>query len=181
MARLFKGILNGGLAGPGYVILNIIRAINIIVFLDTIAAGVVMLIKITLNNNYFFFEAVSHAITIIISSKSFQRLHPCQRLILSHRKLTYNPVFLIVTELPVFENFFNRHVPQLGKTASFVPLSLIMMIMGVSLLGNLNNNDYSVDAMGLPFWRIVASAGILAMTMGILNFMAVRISFPTIL
>lgn len=64
-------------------------------------------------------------------------------------------------------------MPQLSETASFVPLSLIMIIMGVSVLGNLNNNDYSSDNMGMPFWRIVASAGILAMTMGIVNFIAV--------
>jgi hypothetical protein len=62
MASFFKA-----LAGPGYVILNVIRVINIVVFADTIAAGVVMLIKISMNNNFFFFEAVSHAITVIIS------------------------------------------------------------------------------------------------------------------
>lgn len=52
--------------------------------------------------------------------------------------------------------------------------------MGVSVLGNLNNDDYSEDNMGMPFWRIVASAGIMAMTMGIVNFIAVRLplSFP---
>jgi hypothetical protein len=51
-----------------------------------------------------------------------------------------------------------------------------MIIMGVSVLGNLNNDDYSEDNMGMPFWRIVASAGIMAMTMGIVNFIAVRLS-----
>lgn len=68
-------------------------------------------------------------------------------------------------------------MPQLGETASFVPLSLIMIILGVSVLGNLNNDDYSGDNMGMPFWRVVASAGILAMTMGIVNFIAVCLSF----
>jgi hypothetical protein len=80
--------------------------------------------------------------------------------------------------VPVFENFFIRFAPQLSKSATFVPLSLIMMIMGVSLLGNLNNKDYSVDNMGMPAWRVVASAGIMAMTMGIFNFMAVRFPSP---
>lgn len=45
------------------------------------------------------------------------------------------------------------------------------------MLGNLNNDDYSGDNMGMPFWRVVASAGILAMTMGIVNFIAVCLSF----
>ncbi|EED23710.1 conserved hypothetical protein [Talaromyces stipitatus ATCC 10500] len=143
MSRLSKA-----LAGPGYVILNVLRAINIITFLDLIAASVVMLIKISINNNFFFFEAVSHAFTTILG------------------------VFLVISELPFFDKFFTRFVPQLGETASFVPLSLVMLIMGVSVLGNLNNDDYSQDHMGMPFWRIVASAGILAMTMGIVNFIA---------
>lgn len=65
MAALFKG----SLAGPGYVILNVLRGINIIAFLDLIAASVVMLIKISLNNNFFFFEAVTHVVTASLSSK----------------------------------------------------------------------------------------------------------------
>lgn len=143
MSRLSKA-----LAGPGYVILNVLRAINIITFLDIIAASVAMLIKITINNNFFFFEAVSHAFTTLLG------------------------VFLVVSELPFFDKFFARFVPQLSETASFAPLALIMVIMGVSVLGNLNNDDYSADKMGMPFWRIVASAGIMAMTMGIVNFIA---------
>lgn len=66
MPRFFKG----SLAGLGYVILNVLRALNIITFLDLIAASVVLLIKISLNNNFFFFEAVSHAVTTILGSKS---------------------------------------------------------------------------------------------------------------
>lgn len=61
--------LRQSLAGPGYVILNVIRAINIIVFLDTIAACAVMLAKIKTKNGFFFFEAVTHAIVALISSK----------------------------------------------------------------------------------------------------------------
>ena len=63
------GLFKGSLAGPGYVILNIIRVLNIIAFLDVIAASVVMLIKITLVNGFFFFEAVTHAVTVGVSSK----------------------------------------------------------------------------------------------------------------
>jgi hypothetical protein len=63
------GLFEGSLAGPGYVILNVIRAINIIAFLDIIAASVVMLIKISLNSSFFFFEAVTHVVTASVSSK----------------------------------------------------------------------------------------------------------------
>lgn len=61
--------LQESLAGPGYVILNAIRVINIIVFLDIIAASAVMLVKISLLTSFFFFEAVSRVATAGVSSK----------------------------------------------------------------------------------------------------------------
>lgn len=57
------------LAGPGYVILNTIRVINIIVLLTIIAACAVMLVKIKLVNSFFFFQAVEHVITAFVSGK----------------------------------------------------------------------------------------------------------------
>lgn len=62
-------IFDRSLAGPGYVILNTIRVMNIIVFLTIIAACAVMLVKIKLVNSFFFFEAVGHVITASISSE----------------------------------------------------------------------------------------------------------------
>lgn len=62
--------LQDSLAGPGYVILNALRALNIITFLDIIASCVVMLVKINNYNGFFFFQAVTHAIMALISSKS---------------------------------------------------------------------------------------------------------------
>lgn len=61
--------LRESLAGPGYVILNAIRVINVIVFLDMIAACVVMLVKINMLNGFFFFQAVTHAVVALISSE----------------------------------------------------------------------------------------------------------------
>lgn len=48
-----------------------------------------------------------------------------------------------------------------------------MIVLGVSVVGNLNNESFSHEALGMAFWRIIASAGILSMTMGIVNFGAV--------
>jgi hypothetical protein len=62
--------LKESLAGPGYVILNTIRVLNIVVFVDLIAACVVMLVKINMLNSFFFFQAVTHAVVALISSKS---------------------------------------------------------------------------------------------------------------
>lgn len=58
------------LAGPGYVILNGIRVINIITLLDIIAASAVMLVQIKLLSSFFFFQAVTHAVVAGVSSKS---------------------------------------------------------------------------------------------------------------
>jgi hypothetical protein len=50
-----------------------------------------------------------------------------------------------------------------------------MVVLGVSVLGDLNNEKFSQESMGLAFWRIVASAGFLAMIMGVVNFVVVRL------
>lgn len=48
-----------------------------------------------------------------------------------------------------------------------------MMILGVAVLGNLNTAAMSQKSLGLAFWRIVISAGILAMVMSVINVLAV--------
>lgn len=60
------------LAGPGYIILNGIRVLNIIGFLAIITASVVMLVKTSVASKFFFFDAVGHVFTAITSSM-FQR------------------------------------------------------------------------------------------------------------
>lgn len=57
------------LAGPGYIILNGIRVLNIISFLAVITGSVVMLIKTSVATKFFFFDAVSHVLTAVTSSK----------------------------------------------------------------------------------------------------------------
>ena len=57
------------LAGPGYIILNVIRAMNCIAFLAVIVASILMLVKTTTTSSFFFFDAVTHVLTAITSSK----------------------------------------------------------------------------------------------------------------
>ncbi|KAJ5570417.1 uncharacterized protein N7459_009847 [Penicillium hispanicum] len=140
--------LRESLAGPGYVILNVIRILNIIVFLDTIAACVVMLVKINMLNGFFFFQAVTHAVVAILS------------------------ICLIISELPILRGYFNRNWPLFGEEAGFITLAGVMMILGVSGLGNLNTEAMSQKSLSLAFWRIVISAGILAMVMSVINIVA---------
>ena len=57
------------LAGPGYIILNGIRAANIIGLLAVVTASIVMLVRTTLESQFFFFDAASHVLTAITGSK----------------------------------------------------------------------------------------------------------------
>lgn len=84
-------------------------------------------------------------------------------------------VALIVTELPIpaFQGYFSRKWPLFGEDAGFATLALVMMILGVKVLGDLNTAATSQDALGLAFWRIVISAGILAMVMTVINVISV--------
>lgn len=56
------------LAGPGYIILNGIRAMNIIGLLAVVAASVIMLVKTSIASRFFFFDAVGHVLTAVTGS-----------------------------------------------------------------------------------------------------------------
>lgn len=60
-----------------------------------------------------------------------------------------------------------------GEEAGFFALAAIMMILGVAVLGNLNTEAMSQESLGLAFWRIIISAGILAMVVSLVNILAV--------
>ena len=47
-------------------------------------------------------------------------------------------VFMIISELPVLQSYFDNHWPMFGQESSFYSLGGIMMILGVATLGNLN-------------------------------------------
>lgn len=83
------------------------------------------------------------------------------------------PVGLIVTELPVFRRYINRSWPMFGEEAGFFALAVIMLILGVAVLGNLNTEAMTQKSLGLAFWRIIISAGILAMVVSLVNILAV--------
>lgn len=56
--------------GAGYIVLNVIRACNIIVLLAIVAASMVMLVKTFVVSKFFFFDGVSHVITGFLACKS---------------------------------------------------------------------------------------------------------------
>lgn len=70
-------------------------------------------------------------------------------------------------------SYVNRKWPTFGEEAGFLSLAVVMMIIGVSTLGNLNADSMSQKDLGMTFWRIVLSAGILGMVMSVINLLTV--------
>lgn len=54
-------------------------------------------------------------------------------------------------------------------------LGAAMLLLGNGLLGNLNKEATSQESLGLAFWRIVISAGIIVIVMGVVNLFAVQL------
>ncbi|KAH0551445.1 hypothetical protein GP486_007339 [Trichoglossum hirsutum] len=135
-------------AGPGYIILNILRVLNIIALSTVVVASWVMLIKAFAISRPFFIDAINYVTTSTVS------------------------MFLIVSELSIFKNYFSRDWPLLGPNSGFVCLGASMTIIGVTILGNLNKQTMSSESIGLPFWRIVISSGILVSVLGVMNIIA---------
>jgi len=154
------------LAGPGYIILNTMRGLNIIALASVVASSIVMLVKTFIVSKvlfkatisspkanllqFFFFDATSHVITAIAG------------------------LFLIVSECSLFHNFFARNWPLLSPAHGFVTLGCAMMVIGLNMLGNMNKQATSQQSLGLPFWRLLLASGILAIVIGFFNVVSVR-------
>lgn len=163
-------------AGSGFVVLNVLRTLNIIVLIMAAIAAIVMLIKTFVLNKvspaigpipdtnstssinqltsssttkFFFFDAVSHIITTIIA------------------------LFLLTSELPLpfLRPYFARHWPHLSSEHGLTFLGASIIVLGISTLGDLNRDANSEENIGTPFWRVIASAGVLGCIIGLANIL----------
>ena len=97
------------------------------------------------------------------------------RSIHSEFEAEYDPAgFLVLTESPLFKNYFSRNWPLFGRESGFVMLGIAMILLGNATLGNLNKEATSQESLGLAFWRIVISSGIVVIVLGVVNILAVR-------
>ncbi|KAM3074642.1 hypothetical protein ACMFMG_008070 [Clarireedia jacksonii] len=134
--------------GRGFIILNVLRVLNIIALLDVVVASWIMLIMTVKTSNFFFFDGVSHFITSTIG------------------------LFLITSELSLFRTYFATYWPTLSPYNGFTFLGIAMIVLGFNILGNLNKAATSVKILGLPMWRVVISSGVLSSVMGLFNIIA---------
>ena len=155
------------LLGAGYVVLNVLRVMNIIGLLSVIAASSVMLVKTFIVSKFFFFDACEHVIRIIMGGTY-------DAFLLRGYRTETSPGFLILTELPLFKTYISKNWPLFSHRSGFVMLGFAMIFLGNSILGNLNKEATSQESLGLPFWRIVIASGIIILTLGPINILAVR-------
>lgn len=130
---------------------------------------------------FFFFDAVSHLVTSCVGCEStpFPDSSSLPSLFVESPWLTkcVDAVFLIVSEIQIFKGYFTRNWPLLAPSSGLVTLGCAMIVLGVSILGNLNKEATSQESLGFAFWRIVISGGILVAILGLLNIVAVSL-FP---
>lgn len=138
------------LSGAGYLILNVLRVLNIIVLLLVAIASWVMLVMTVKTSSFFFFDGVSHFITSTCA------------------------LFLIASEVPFrwLKTYFAETWPVLSVEYGLTYLGMAMIALGFNILGNLNKEATNVEHLGLPLWRVVIAAGILASIIGFFNIIA---------
>ncbi|KAL5588570.1 hypothetical protein FOBRF1_015098 [Fusarium oxysporum] len=127
------------------IVLQILRVFTIISLLTAGASCWILIIKIDTSKGWFFFEALSLA---MMSSAT---------------------IFLIISELPFCKAYFANHWPAFSDEHGLFWLGIGLLLIGTNLLGKLNSSDYGRDDLGLPFWRLIISAGILTCTFGVMN------------
>jgi hypothetical protein len=158
------------LAGPGFIILNVIRAMNIIGLLAVVAASVIMVIRTFTVSKFFFFDAATHIIAALSSSRFLSTFR-------KSNDTTYTiPVFLVISECSIFKSYFAKNWPVLSYEHGFNFLGLAMVVLGNNLLGNLNKEATSQKSLGMAFWRIVIGSGIIIFVLGFLNIAAVSVN-----
>ncbi|GKT49375.1 uncharacterized protein ColSpa_09556 [Colletotrichum spaethianum] len=136
---------NSSLRGSGHMILNVFRAFNIIGLLAVSASTWVMIVMSILKGHFAFFVSISHFFIFSIA------------------------VFLIVSELNVFRNYFERNWPVLSCEHGLSWLGIAMIVMGCHILANITNPAFSAETIGLPLWRLILASGILVITFGFFN------------
>ncbi|KAK5661510.1 hypothetical protein OQA88_11414 [Cercophora sp. LCS_1] len=146
------GILNLGanskVRGSGHLILNGLRALTLIGLGTVMVSSWAMIVISGITQHFDFFDTMSH----------FFAFGVC--------------VFLVISEVNLFKNYFANNWPVLSPTHSLAWLGLAMVIIGCQILGDLVKPAYEQDNLGLPIWRLVLSSGILSITFGVFNMIA---------
>lgn len=80
---------------------------------------------------------------------------------------------MIISEVSLFPSYFSRDWPVMSPKHGFGALGCSMLVLGVTMLGNLNKPATTQEALGISIWRMVISSGIIVFVLGFLNILAV--------
>ncbi|SPO03450.1 uncharacterized protein DNG_06133 [Cephalotrichum gorgonifer] len=139
---------NSRLRGSGHLILNVVRACNIITLLAIAAVSWVMIVMTAIRGTFFFFDAASQFFTSVIA------------------------ITLILTELSLLEPYFRRTWPVFSPAHGFAWLGAALVVMGCQVLGNLNESAIQPGKIGREIHNLVLATGILSLTFGAANMVA---------
>ncbi|RKF53575.1 hypothetical protein GcC1_01663 [Golovinomyces cichoracearum] len=140
-----------------YITLNILRVANIISLILVAVTSWTMLVMTIKAGTFFFFDGVSHLVMSLIC------------------------VFLITSEISLFNRYFAKHWPALGLKSGFNFLGLSMILLGSGILRNLkeeivkrgeDDNQVDLGSLGTVLWPLVLSSGILSLLLGFFNIIA---------
>ncbi|KAK4121796.1 hypothetical protein N657DRAFT_647287 [Parathielavia appendiculata] len=143
---------NSKLLGVGHVLLNVIRALNLIGLAAVMMASMVMPILSGRTNHFYFFDMATHIFVFLFAT------------------------ILFVSELPLprrwLMRWFEGTWPVLGPNHSLAWLGVGMIFIGFQILGDLWKPAYVVETIGLEWWRAIVAASILSVTFGFFNIIA---------
>lgn len=138
-------------AKVSFIILNVIRVLNIISILASELATTSLLVKTaTVTTSWFnVFDLAAKAFIILFG------------------------IFLLVTELPkILRGWINRHWPAFGTTSGFLTLGVTLTFLGCIVLSYLTKEDADEKHLGGDFYRMCQAAGLMTLIMGSINIIA---------
>lgn len=150
LMSMFNFKSSTGFQGSGYLVLNGLRVINIVVLAATAAACFLMMIFAKLPNAFQFFTDINLLFIACVCG------------------------LLIWTELPFgrWKSWINETWPAFAPDKGFTWLGIAMFLMGCHTLGELSNEPYTKKTIGTSIWRVVAASCCLGIAFGTINVLA---------
>lgn len=134
-----------------YIILNIIRALNILSILACeLAAGSLMVKTSSLSLGWFNVFDCAEKVLIMLFG-----------------------ICLLITELPkVFTRYIAKNWPLFSPSAGFSTLALCMLFLACDVLSYLTKENSDKKHLGGDFYRMCQAAGLMTLIMSSINFIA---------
>jgi len=148
---LAKSIM--GNAAVSYIILNVIRGLNILSLLASIIASGCLLVKtadLTDDIGWFNVFDLAEKVMVILFA-----------------------LFILLTELPkVLRGYFARNWPAFSHQSGFWALGVCLVFIGCDVMSYLCKEKTDQKHLGGDFYRMVQAAGLMCLIMAFVNMLA---------